>query len=433
VSDSRVALPPGGAVAGLAMYSFVALGLGDGMIGTAWPALRHDFAVPLEDLGAVMLVAMLGAFASSSVAGALLARAGLRATMIVAATAGAVGAAGVVLSPAFWTFIVSGAFLGLASGLFDSGVNASVALAGRGRLLNVLHGCYGVGTMLGPLVVTAALLAGSWRPAYGVLLAGEVLLACGWWFLARRPVRQGAARAGAVQYTAVPAPAPQGSPSGSTGLAPRGNPSGSTGVAPRPLGRQPRRRRLVAVVGFGMVVFALCTGLEVAAGQWEPSFDRGPLHLGAGLTGVATFGYWGALTLVRFALAVPRRPLRPGTVVNWGCAVSLVGAALVWWRPSVAVAVTGLVVIGGSVAGVFPALVSLTPARVGEDMAPYVIGWQNGAAGLGGSLISAAFGAIFQRFGLRDFGPALVSLSVLLMTGAVLLQRAPALSASRES
>ena len=48
----------------------------------------------------------------------------------------------------------------------DGGLNTAVAPTGRQRLLNLLHGAYGVGTAIGPLVVTAAILTGSWRPAY---------------------------------------------------------------------------------------------------------------------------------------------------------------------------------------------------------------------------------------------------------------------------
>jgi len=79
--------------------------------------------------------------------------------------------------------------------------------------------------------------------------------------------------------------------------------------------------------------------------------------------------------------------------------------------------------MGGALAGVFPALVTLTPARVGEDIAHHVIGWQIGAAGLGGSIISAIFGLAFQRYGLREFGPALVAVGAILMAGVLSLER----------
>jgi fucose permease len=97
---------------------------------------------------------------------------------------------------------------------------------------------------------------------------------------------------------------------------------------------------------------------------------------------------------------------------------------LVWWRPTEIVVIVGLVVIGGALAGVFPALVALTPGRVGEEMAHHVIGWQIGAASVGGAAISAAFGAVFQNYGLGYFGPALVIMAVLTMAGVLALERA---------
>ena len=49
---------------------------------------------------------------------------------------------------------------GASAGMLDAGLNTAVALTGRARLLNLLHGFYGVGTAIGPLVITAAILTG---------------------------------------------------------------------------------------------------------------------------------------------------------------------------------------------------------------------------------------------------------------------------------
>jgi fucose permease len=410
------------------MYSFVALGLPDGMIGTAWPVLRRGFGAPLADLGIVLLVGTLGSLASSSVSGLLLRRLGVAGTLVLAGTSGTLGILGATISPTFWVFVISGTAIGAAAGLLDSAMNTSMALAGRNRLLNMLHGCYCVGTSAGPLVVTAALLAGSWRPAYAVALVVEVVLTAGWWTVGSRSSRavpaEGAVPAGAVPVpTEVPVPDRGGGPGAVPG------PAGSAGPPGRAAVRS--RARSGLVIGLGLIVFMLYTGFEVSAGQWEPSFDRGLLHLGAGATGLATFGYWGAMTLARFALAVPRRPLSPMTIVRWGCAVGLAGAVLVWWCPVDAAAPIGLVIIGGGLAGVFPALVTLTPSRVGDDMAQHAIGWQIGAAGLGGSGISALFGVALQRYGLACFGPALVTVAVLSIMGILALERASTRGAAR--
>ncbi|HTW09519.1 MAG TPA: MFS transporter [Acidimicrobiales bacterium] len=378
------------------MCTFVTLGLPDGMIGTAWPVLRHSFGVPLADLGLFLLVGTLGALASALVAGVLLSRAGYRLTLMLGATFGALGAAGIALSPAFWAFVASGAAIGLAAGLFDSSVNTVIALSGRNRVLNVLHGGYGVGTSIGPLMVTAALLASSWRASYTALVVIELAVLAGWSLLERR------------RKEPVPSPAEEHPP-------PR----------PPPAATPPASRgRLVYLVGLGLVVFMVYVGLEAGAGQWGPSFDRGPLHLDAGATGLATFGYWGALTLFRFALAVPKRPPPPAAIVRWGCVTALGAAGVVWWRPADIVALLALAVLGAALAGVFPALVALTPARVGDEISHHVIGWQIGAAGLGGSIISAIFGLVFQRYGLGEYGPALFCVAVVLLAGVIALERA---------
>lgn len=398
------------------MYAFVALGLPDGMLGTAWPAVRHSFGVPLEDLGVVLLASTVGAVCSSAVSGLVLARLGIGRTVMFAGTVGSLGALGVVLSPAFWTFVVAGTALGVAGGFLDSAINSAVALAGRNRLLNLVHGCYGVGTTIGPLVVTAAVLAASWRPAYGFLLAAEIAVVTGWWLAGRRT------GSGRTAAPASPGSAPSPAPAPPVPTLPA-SASPTSPARAAPAGPSRPRFRLAAIVALGLVVFMVYTGLEASAGQWAASFDRGLLHLGAGATGLATFGYWGALTLVRFGLAAPRRTISQVAIVRWGCATATVGAGMVWWRPATVVAVVGLVVIGGALAGVFPALVALTPSRVGEEMARHVIGWQIGAAGIGGAAISAVSGAVFQHYGLKNFGPALVVVAVLLVLGSAVLDR----------
>ena len=120
-----------------------------------------------------------------------------------------------------------------------------------------------------------------------------------------------------------------------------------------------------ASVVTGIAVFFVYTGLEVAAGQWETTYGRGELHLAATPAGLATFGYWAALTAVRIGLALPRRPLNSQSIVRWGSGVALAATAVIWWQPDVIVTVLAFVVLGGALAGIFPALIALTPGRIG--------------------------------------------------------------------
>jgi len=375
----------------LSLGSFVVLGLPDGMLGTAWPSMRVTFGAPVGDLGLILLIATAGSVLVTAFVGTLIRRLGVPVLLTVSGSCSALGAAGFAFAPGFWLVLCVAVVAGAAAGMMDAGLNTAVALTGRTRLLNLLHGAYGVGTAIGPLVVTAAIL-GSWRPAYLTLFVLDLVIAASW----LRHRRRGGTRAAPAEpaRAAEPQPAAQWS-----------------------------RRRYRWAVAMGMTVFFLYTGLEVGAGQWEASFCRGHLDLSATATGLATFGYWGALTAVRIGLALLPRPAPPRAVVRWGSALAVIAAAVIWVQPGTALTVLCFAVLGGALAGVFPAMVSLTPVRIGSRRAQHVIAWQVGAAAAGGAGISALIGLLIGRTSLAILGPSLTVLAVLVVGTELILTR----------
>ena len=172
-----------------------------------------------------------------------------------------------------------------------------------------------------------------------------------------------------------------------------------------------------------MAIFFVYTGVEVGAGQWEASFCRGHLGLSASAAGIATFGFWGALTGARIVLALLPRPLPPSTVVWWGSGGAVVATAVIWWQPGTPATLAAFSVLGVALAGVFPALIALTPDRIGRSRAQHVIAWQVGAAAAGGSGLSALIGLLIGLAGLNVLGPSLTVLAVLLAGGIIVLER----------
>ena len=161
----------------LSLGTFVVLGLPDGMLGTAWPAMRQSFGVPVGDLGLILLVNTIGSVVVAAFVGRLIQRLGVSVLLAVAGLCAALGGVGYAVAPGLWLILTIGPLLGAAAGMMDGGLNTAIALTGRPRLLNLLHGFYGIGTAIGPLVVTAAILAGSWRPAYLFLVALDLIVA----------------------------------------------------------------------------------------------------------------------------------------------------------------------------------------------------------------------------------------------------------------
>jgi hypothetical protein len=85
--------------------------------------------------------------------------------------------------------------------------------------------------------------------------------------------------------------------------------------------------------------------------------------------------------------------------------------------------VIAFAVLGGALAGVFPALVTLTPVRIGERRAQHVIAWQVGAAAAGGAGISALIGLLIGSAGLAVLGPSLTALAILVVATELILTR----------
>ena len=127
----------------LSLGSFVVLGLPDGMLGTAWPSMRATFGAPVGDLGLILLIATAGSVLVTAFVGPLIRRLGVPALLAVAGSVAALGYTGFALAPGLWLILAVAVLLGAAAGMMDAGLNTAVALTGRSRLLNLLHGAYG--------------------------------------------------------------------------------------------------------------------------------------------------------------------------------------------------------------------------------------------------------------------------------------------------
>lgn len=358
----------------VAFLVFVSLGMSGSVLGVAWPSMRSDFARPLSDLGTLLAVSTAGYFAAGLVAGRLTKRFGVGALLVAAMAIGTVSLLGYALSADWALLLASSVGVGITGGLIDSVINAYVALNHGTRTMNLLHASFGIGATTGPLLVASSLARGlSWRSAFVVLAIVELALLLTV-FVVRR------------QWLTGPS-------------------SEAHQVAAPGSG--------VSVVGL-LGVFFLYVGIEVAAGQWSYSLLTQGRGVGEFAAGVWVAVYWGGLTGGRLALGVIGDRIGPRTTLNLSMLGTLLGAALFWADPG-GVGVLGLPVLGVSLAGVFPVLVSLTPAWVGADRTPTVVGQQIAAAMAGAASLPWVAGRWMDASGLERLGPFLFT-AALLMT-----------------
>ena len=365
----------------LAFLAFISLGLPDGLLGVAWPSIRREFGVPLDALGLLLTFATAGYLTSSFLSGRILRVLPIGSVLALSTAAAATALLGFAFSP-FWPLIIACGFLaGLGGGAVDAGLNAYGATNFTPRILNWLHAFFGLGTTLGPLVVTAVLEAGlAWRWSYLVVGLAQVVLA-GVFFLSRGRWRRSTDPEGAAPVVAA---------------------------RTRDTLRRPR-------VLLGMLLFFVYTGVELVVGVWSYTLLTIGRGVPEGTAGVFVSLYWGSLMVGRvlFGFVAHRVPLVPALRV---CMLAvLAGACLLWLAPAASVALLGLMVTGFFIAPVFASLVSLTPARVGAEHADSAIGFQVASAGLGGALLTSLVGVLADANGLEYVGAAVVVFVLMLL------------------
>jgi fucose permease len=368
----------------LAYLAFISIGLPDTVLGVAWPSLRQAFGISQSAMGAVLAAGVTGYFLSGLLAGLLVRKMGVGGLLSASSGLVALALVGYAAAPSWSSFFPVGLLMGFGSGAIDSGLNGYAARNFSVRHINWLHACWGVGASTGPVIMTAAIARGL---GYGV---GYACLACllavmSLAFVAtRRSWDEGASRG-------APAPAVQGDEETSFGAA-------------------LTKGRVWLLIG----VFFVYTGLESSVGQWCFSLLREGRGLSIEAAGSWTAAYWGSLTLGRVALGFIVDRFGPDRLLRAASVCVLAGALLFAWSDGAAGRI-GLLVMGLSLAPMFPTLMARTPARVGAGVARHSVGFQVSASTLGSSVVPAAIGILVGRVGLGA-----ISIVVLVM-GATLL------------
>lgn len=368
---------------GMAFLAFVSLGLPDGLPGVTWPYIREAFDRPLGNLG-ILLVCGTGGYLFSGLAGgSIVRRAGLGLVLTVSSLAMVTSLLTYALTPSFYLLIPAAILGGLASGGIDTGINLYGARRFSPRVMNWLHGSWGLGATAGPLLMTAAITGGAgWRWGYALIAAILAAMAVMFLVTMRRWAEGG--RAGPDGAAPVPAVAPL------------------SAALHHP------------VLWLNAGLFLVYCGVEMAAGQWLFTLLTRQHGIEVATAGTVAGLYWGALTFGRLVFGQVTARVRPLTALRIGLAIALVSACLFAWFPTPVAGMAAALGLGFGLAPTFPTLVSLTPARVGDAIAPHAVGFQMTAAGAGATVVPGALGWLAQHLGL-------VVLPVWLVLGMVLL------------
>jgi fucose permease len=343
----------------LSYVGFVSLGLPDTVLGAAWPAVRAEFGLPVDAAGAALMVTTGGVVISSLGNLRFRRRWGTGAVLVCSTSLAALALLGSSAALSFKHMLLAALVAGLGGGAIDASLNDYMARHHSARQMNWLHACWGVGASIAPAVVAAVLARGaSWRLAYGLIGAVELLLILAFWQTRR-----------SWNIDDTPAPAAEG--------------GGEAGAG----SRWARRSSVLMFFSYG--------GLEAGAGLWAASLLGETRGTSRALAGAGVAAYWGALCVGRFLIGVKAD--------RWGPARVLRASVLCALLASIALAIPGtsawfvigcLICLGVALASIYPLAMHDTPRRFGSTAGARLVGQQVAAGSLGVATLPWLLGTI---------------------------------------
>lgn len=372
----------------IAYLSFIVLGLPSAMLGIAWasdkwPSIEKTFNLSLGSVGALLLTFTIGYSLASFLSGRLYGRFNSFTLFSLGSLLSAAALLGYGTLPTWWLIVACGTLLGLGSGVLDAGMNIYFATIYNARLMNWLHACFGVGTVIGPLLMTTILNlnGGTWQTGY--LISAGAYASVGLLFLLTRSHWINVGRGTSKEGT-------------------------QSGVSARSTLRLP-------LVWISIGIFLAYAGLEGIATQWTfPLFNKS-----RGINAI-TAGTWlvilqASFTIGRIFFGFILAYIKQRTLIRI-CASTLVASTfLLIINPMPNAAFILLAIYGFTLAPIWALMVTNLQQQLGPLHGANAIGFMLAAAGIGIGIFPGIAGFIADRSSLEAVPMILFVLSIMMM------------------
>lgn len=370
--------------------AFISLGLPDSLLGSAWPIMYQEFAVPVSYAGIISTIISLGTIVSSLQSDRLTRKLGAGKVTAISVGMTAVALFGFSISHSFWLLCILAVPYGLGAGSVDAALNNYVALHYASRHMSWLHCMWGVGASLGPYIMSYALTGGQeWNMGYRYISYIQIVLTAILIFSLPMWKNREETGEGGVSADTEHSAAKEG-----------------------PLSL----RQIAAIPGAKavMLTFFCYCAIESTIGLWASSylvFDKGITEeVAASLASL----YFLGLTAGRAVSGFLTIKFNDVQMIRLGEGILLLGAVILLLPFGRSGAMAGLVLAGLGSAPVYPCVIHSTPAHFGADKSQSVIGVQMASAYTGTCLMPPLFGLIAKNISVALF-PVFLTVVLVLM------------------
>ncbi|KAI0400257.1 putative MFS transporter [Xylaria palmicola] len=366
-------------------YSFLVMGANDSAYGPLIPYLQEYYHLSYIVISLVFLSPFVGYTAAALLNNLIHTRVGRRGVALVASCSHVAAYAVIAAHPPYPVLVVAFALAGFGNGVADAGWNAFVGNLDRANeLLGVLHGLYGVGAVISPLIATTMITKAGlpWYAFYylmiGLAALEIVVTAAGFWQATAREYRDSVAASSGA----------------------------SSGGMKEVLFRMPGAR-----VAWLCAVFLLgYVGVEVALGGWIVEFMIQVRHGGAFESGITATGFWLGLTVGRFILGFITPRIGEKLAIMIYLPIAMGFELLFWLVPQFIVSAVAVALQGFFIGPLFPAVIVAMSKLLPHHLHVSAIGFAAAFGGSGAAILPFAVGAIAQAKGVQVLQPVILAL-----------------------
>ena len=369
--------------------AFISLGLPDALLGSAWPIMYQEFAVPVSYSGTVFMIICGGTILSSLNSEKLNRRFGTGKITAISVFLTAIALFGFSISHSFLMLCLFAIPYGLGAGSVDAALNHYVALHYSSRHMSWLHCMWGLGASVGPYIMGFVLQRGEpWNRGYLIVSIIQFILAiilfCSLSLWKKNPEEL--------------------KDNGSTAPGAMEGKSTSDGVG-APKQRALSLKEVFAIPGAkeSLASFYGYCALEQTVGLWAGSFMVLALGMEEKLAASYVALFYFGITFGRFLSGFFTMKWKDEQRVLGGSAIVFFGIFLLFTPWSKALVLPALILIGLGCAPVYPSVIHSTPYNFGVEHSSALIGVQMAAAYVGTLIMPPLFGVLGRSFSMKLF------------------------------
>lgn len=359
--------------------AFISLGLPDALLGSAWPIMYQEFAVPVSYSGTVFMIICGGTILSSLNSEKLNRRFGTGKITAISVFLTAIALFGFSISHSFLMLCLFAIPYGLGAGSVDAALNHYVALHYSSRHMSWLHCMWGLGASVGPYIMGFVLQRGEpWNRGYLIVsiiqftLAIILFCSLSLWKKNQEELTENAA---------------------------------STAKQEAPKQRALSLKEVFAIPGAkeSLASFYGYCALEQTVGLWAGSFMVLALGMEEKLAASYVALFYFGITFGRFLSGFFTMKWKDEQMVLGGSAIVFFGIFLLFTPWSKALVLPALILIGLGCAPVYPSVIHSTPYNFGVEHSSALIGAQMAAAYVGTLIMPPLFGVLGRSFSMKLF------------------------------